>query len=115
MFNMIRKNKNLIIISQDKGISATHPIIFKKNEENIVICSISHKKRFNYSIILPTSRIEHWESISKEYFLHCINDTTYYIESAAGHSLAMKYGIAESLINTVKKEYYKSENLIEND
>ena len=115
MFNMIRKNKNLLIISQDKGISATHPIIFKKNEENIAICSISQKKRFNYSIILPTSKIKYWDSKNKEYFLNCINDTNNYIESGAGHDLAMKYGIDESIINTVKKEYYKSENLIEND
>ncbi len=112
---MIRKNKNLIILLQDKGISATHPIIFKRNEENIVICSISDKKRYNYSIIIPKSIIKSWESNSKEYFLQCINNTNNYVESAAGHDLAKQYGIAESLINNVKKEYIESENLIEND
>ena len=105
---MIRKNKNLLILVQDKGISATHPIIFKKNEEEIVVCSISENKRYNYSIILPISKIKNWKSNNNEYFLQCINNTNFYLASEAGHNLAKKYGIPENLIEDVRNEFIQN-------
>ena len=99
---MIRKGKDLLIIIQNKGISATHPILFKRKEDKIIVCSISDKKRYNYSIILPISRIKNWESDDSEYFLHCINKTKYYLDSAAGHELAKEYGISDDLIQEAK-------------
>ncbi len=100
---MIRKQEDLLILIQDRGISATHPIIFKRNETEIIVCSVSDKKRYNYSIILPTSRIRNWDSKDKNYFLHCINETKHYLSSAAGHDLAQEYGISNDLIEEVKK------------
>lgn len=100
---MIRKNKNLLILIQDQGISATHPIIFKRTEDNIIVCSVSDKKRYNYTIILPSLRIKRWESDDKSYFLQCINNTNNYLESAAGHELAKENGITEEQINNVRK------------
>lgn len=105
---MIRIDKNLLILIQDKGISATHPIIFKKKEKEIVVCSISDKNRYNYSIILPVSRIKNWGTNSKEYFLQCINNTNFHLASEAGHNLAIKYGIPESLLNNVKNEFIQN-------
>lgn len=105
---MIRKNKDLLILIQDKGISATHPIIFKKNEEEIVVCSISDKKRYNYSIIIPISTIKNWNSDNKDYFLKSINNTNFHSESEAGHDLAKKYGISESLISSIRKEFIQN-------
>ncbi|MEE9378389.1 MAG: hypothetical protein V3V33_10175 [Candidatus Lokiarchaeia archaeon] len=92
---------------QDKGISATHPIIFKKIGKKIIVCSVSENKRYNYSIVLPFTRIKNWESNDKNYFLQCINKTNYYLDSSAGHELAMEYGIAEKEI-TDSKKYIKS-------
>ena len=100
---MIRKQEDLLILIQDKGISATHPIIFKRNKNEIIVGSVSDKKRYNYSIILPTSRIRKWESMDKDYFLQCINETKHYLDSAAGHDLAREYGISSNLIEEVKK------------
>jgi len=104
---MIRKNKDLLILVQDKGISATHPIVFKKIEGKIIVCSVSDKKRYNYSIILPSTRIKKWESNDKNYFLQCINKTNSYLDSSAGHELAIENGITEKEINNSKK-YIKS-------
>ena len=100
---MIRKNDNLLILIQDMGISATHPIIFKRSDKNIVICSVSNKKRYNYSIIIPKNQIENWDSNDKLYFLECINDTSVFIDSEKGHELAQKNGIDKKLIEEVKK------------
>lgn len=100
---MIRKNKDLLILVQDKGISATHPIIFKKIKDKIVVCSVSDKKRYNYSIILPSTRIKNWESNNKNYFLQCINKTNNYLDSSAGYELAKDNGITEKEINDSKK------------
>ncbi len=103
---MIRKNKDLLLMIQDKGISATHPIIFKKVEDRIIVCSVSEKKRYNYSIILPSTRIRNWESNDKVYFLKCINNTNHYLDSSAGHDLAMEYGITVDEITESKKYIY---------
>ena len=100
---MIKKNKDLFILIQDKGISATHPIIFKKMKNKIIVCSVSNKKRYNYTIILPASRITNWLSEDVDYFLQRINNTRYFIESSAGHELALNYGVSEELIKDVKK------------
>ena len=100
---MIRKQKDIIILIQDKGISATHPIIFKKNKDEVIVCSVSDKKRYNYSIILPSSHIKNWESNDKNYFLNSINETKFYLNSAAGHELAKEQGISEDLIEEAKK------------
>ena len=100
---MIRKREDLLILIQDKGISATHPIIFKRKEFEIIVCSVSNKKRYNYSIILPVSRIKNWDSKDNNYFLECINETKHYLDSAAGHDLAQEHGISEELIEEVKK------------
>ena len=104
---MIRKNKDLLILVQDKGISATHPIIFKKIKDRIIVCSVSDKKRYNYSIVLPSTRIKNWERNDKNYFLQCINKTNNYLYSSAGHELAMENGITEKEI-TDSKKYIKS-------
>ena len=100
---MIKKHKDLLILIQDMGISATHPIIFKRNDDKIIVCSVSDKKRYNYSIILTRSRIKNWNSDEKKYFLQCINETKYYIDSSAGHELAIEHGISIELIEDVKK------------
>ena len=100
---MIKKHKDLLILIQDMGISATHPIIFKRNEDKIIVCSVSDKKRYNYSLILPRSRIKNWESDDNKSFLQCINETKYYMDSSAGHELAIEHGLAKDLIKDVKK------------
>ena len=101
--NIIRKNGDLLILKQDRGISATHPIIFKRKKEEIVVCSVSDKKRYNYSIILPRIRVKNWDSNDPSYFLQCINSTKYFLNSAAGHELTKEHGISEDLIRDVKK------------
>ncbi len=102
-YTMIRIDEDLLILIQDKGISATHPIILKRKEDQIIVCSVSDKKRYNYSIILPSTRIKNWDTKDKDYFLHKINDTNYFIDSSAGHDLSKENGILEDLIEEVHK------------
>ncbi|MHA1252801.1 MAG: hypothetical protein ACTSVV_08540 [Promethearchaeota archaeon] len=101
MLNLDSETKILI---QDLGISATHPIIFKKNGDYLIICSISDKKRYNYTIILPYKKFSKiWELKNKRKILEMICSIKDYLEAERGHELAKKYGIKSELIEKVKK------------
>jgi len=105
-----RIDENTIIIIQDFGISKTHPIIFFKNKENVVICSIASEDGtsiHDYSIIIPKSHIKNWDSDNKRYFLESICDTQIYLSSSSGHELAIKNGIKMDLIENSKKYILK--------
>ncbi len=103
---MERIDENTIILIQDLGISKTHPIIFFRNRENVVICSIASEDGtsiHDYSIIIPRSQITNWDSNNKRYFLESICNTQVYLFSSPGHELAIKNGITMDLIENSKK------------
>lgn len=103
---MERIDENTKILIQDLGISKTHPIIFFRNKENVVICSIASEDGtsiHDYSIIIPRSQITNWDSNNKRYFLESICNTQVYLSALSGHELAIKNGIKKDLIENSKK------------
>lgn len=101
---MITINDNIKILIQDLGISATHPILLKKKDENLIICSIADKNRYNYSIIIPFEKIKKiWGSNNKREILESICNTKIYLESEKGHELALKYGLELEFIEEIDK------------
>ena len=88
------------IILQDKGISATHPIILLERENDFVVCSVASwegDSNFDYSLILKKNNIA--LDMDKEMILEEICKKENYIESSWGFSLALSNGLAQEDLN----------------
>lgn len=98
--------KDIKIILQDRGISATHPIIFKKMKEKVIVCSVADEKRklntkFNYTIIFDLKNFPF--NKGKEEILNHIIRKEFFLEAEEGHELAIRNGLSEETLNTVKE------------
>jgi hypothetical protein len=84
------------ILLQNKGISATHPIIILERENDFVVCSVASwegDSNFDYSLILKKSNI--FIDMNQEELLSQICRTDNYIESSWGFSLALANGLTQ--------------------
>ena len=87
---------NRRIILQDKGISATHPIIILERANDFVVCSVASwegDSNFDYSIILKKENIV--LDMDKEQILEEICRTENFIDSSWGFSLALSNGLTQ--------------------
>lgn len=88
------KIMNKRIIMQDKGISATHPIVILERENDFIVCSVASwegDSNFDYSLILNKNNIS--LNMDKEDLISQICRTENFIDSSWGFSLALANGM----------------------
>ena len=91
------------IITQDRGMSAIHPIILHKTDNSVIICSVASSEgnsSFDYSIIFDSDQITFDKSDSELVDIIC--QTEHYKESKWGHDLAIFHGIKQEWIDKAK-------------
>ena len=98
-------NDDLRILIQDRGISATHPIILKKINDKIIVCSVADErkkfnKKFNYSILFDEKEFPF--NGTKEEIMNYIIQKEFHLESKQGHDLALKSGLSHELLHEIK-------------
>lgn len=84
------------IILQDKGISATHPIIMLERENDFVVCSVASwegDSNFDYSILLKKENIS--VDMEKDELLSQLCRTENFIDSSWGFSLALANSLTQ--------------------
>ena len=102
------------IILQDKGISATHPIILQQLSDKVIVCSVADErkkfnKKFNYTILFRKEKFP-FDGTTEEILNHIIQKE-YHLESEKGHKLALSSGLPKELLDEAKelaKKYIKN-------
>ncbi|MFW9917476.1 MAG: hypothetical protein ACFFGZ_17855 [Candidatus Thorarchaeota archaeon] len=87
---------------QKKGISATHPILVLRTEDETVVCSVASREgnsSFDYSLLLPPHVIS--PSITDEEAISTICRSESHKQSAWGWELAMQHGVTQEEIQDV--------------
>lgn len=90
------------VLIQNKGISATHPILTLLGNNETVVCSIASREgnsSFDYSLILPPHVIA--PSMSDEIAITVISRSQNHKQSAWGWDLALNHGATEEDIRKV--------------
>ncbi|MHA2230971.1 MAG: hypothetical protein ACXAB4_00535 [Candidatus Hodarchaeales archaeon] len=90
------------VLIQNRGISATHPILILLGNEKTVVCSIASREgnsSFDYSLILPPHVIA--PSMSDETAITVISRSQNHKQSAWGWELALRHGFTEEDIREV--------------
>ncbi|MFQ5980487.1 MAG: hypothetical protein ACE5OZ_20305 [Candidatus Heimdallarchaeota archaeon] len=90
------------VLIQNRGISATHPILTLLGSNEAVVCSVASREgnsSFDYSLILPPHVIA--PSMSDETAITVISQSQNHKQSAWGWDLALKHGITEEDIREV--------------
>lgn len=107
---MIEFDAKTKIIIQDRGISATHPIILHKKGDKVIICSVASPEgnsSFDYSIVFDGDKLL-FDKSDKE-IVDIICQTENHSESKWGHQLAIEHGIKPIWIVKVL-DYIKIQN-----
>ncbi|MHA2271700.1 MAG: hypothetical protein ACXACI_07545 [Candidatus Hodarchaeales archaeon] len=87
---------------QQKGISATHPILVLRTEDETVVCSVASREgnsSFDYSLLLPPDVIS--PSITDDEAISAICRSENHRQSAWGWELAMHHGVTQEEIQDV--------------
>ena len=94
------------IIIQDKGISATHPIILKRVSDKVIVCSVADERRkfnkkFNYTILFKSEGFP-FDGTKEEILDHLIQKE-FHLKSEKGHKLALETGLSVELLAEAKE------------